>query len=76
MPNSTDVSNAIQQVLPDAEVIVEDLNGTGDHLQVSVISNAFKGLSRIRQHQLVYQALNKELANEEIHALALTTSTP
>lgn len=55
---------------------VEDLTGGGDHLQVKVVSAAFEGLSRIRQHQLVYGALRSELASEAIHALALQTSAP
>ena len=73
---SDDVIVAIQRVLPDAIVTVEDLKGSGDHLQVNVISSQFAGLSLIRQHQLVYQALSNELASEAIHALALNTSTP
>lgn len=70
------VEAAIQRAIPDANVTVEDLTGGGDHLQVSVISAAFDGLSRIRQHQMVYGALQQELASEAIHALALNTSTP
>uniref|UniRef100_UPI0037D9BD23 BolA/IbaG family iron-sulfur metabolism protein n=1 Tax=Vulcanococcus sp. TaxID=2856995 RepID=UPI0037D9BD23 len=50
--------------------------GGGDHLQVKVVSTAFDGLSRVKQHQLVYGALRSELASEAIHALALQTSTP
>ena len=57
------VRSAIQGSLPDAEVEVEDLTGGGDHLQVKVVSSAFEGLSRIRQHQLVYGALRSELAS-------------
>ena len=70
------VKAAIHRALPDAAVEVEDLTGGGDHLQVKVVSGAFAGLSRIRQHQLVYGALRQELASEAIHALALNTSTP
>ena len=70
------VESAIQNAIPDAHVTVEDLTGGGDHLQVSVVSAAFEGLSRIRQHQLVYGALQQELASEAIHALALTTAVP
>ena len=55
---------------------MEDLSGSGDHLQVNVISSAFAGLPLVRQHQLVYGALKDELATEAIHALALNTSTP
>ena len=71
-----DVGAAIKRALPDAQVTVEDLSGGGDHLQVSVVSTAFAGLSLIRQHQLVYAALKDELASEAIHALALNTTTP
>ena len=46
------VGAAIRSALPDAKVSVEDLTGGGDHLQVSVVSEAFAGLNRIRQHQL------------------------
>ena len=70
------VEAAIQRCIPDARVTVEDLTGGGDHLQVSVVSQAFQGLSRIRQHQLVYGALQQELASEAIHALALSTAIP
>ncbi len=76
MANTEEITKAIHCVLPNAEVTVEDLSGTGDHLQVKVISSKFEGLSRIRQHQLIYEALSDELASEAIHALALTTSTP
>jgi stress-induced morphogen len=70
------VKAAIHRAMPDAAVEVEDLTGGGDHLQVSVVSSAFAGLNRIKQHQLVYGALRQELASEAIHALALQTSTP
>ena len=70
------VKAAIVSALPGAVVEVEDLTGGGDHLQVRVVSTAFAGLNRIRQHQLVYGALQRELASEAIHALALQTSVP
>jgi stress-induced morphogen len=70
------VRSAILQALPDASVEVEDLTGGGDHLQVKVVSQAFAGLSRVKQHQLVYGALSGELASEAIHALSLQTDIP
>ena len=76
MVNSEDVVSAITKLIPDAQVSVEDLSGAGDHLQVNVISSSFKDLSLIKQHQLIYNALSRELANETIHALALNTSIP
>ena len=76
MVDFDEVGAAIKRALPDAQVTIEDMSGGGDHLQVSVISNSFTGLSLIRQHQLVYGALKNELASEAIHALALNTSSP
>ncbi len=76
MVHPDQVKAAITLAMPDAQVEVEDLTGGGDHLQVTVISAVFDGLTRVRQHQLVYGALRQELASEAIHALALQTSTP
>ena len=76
MVHPDQVRSAITQALPDATVDVEDLTGGGDHLQVKVVSSAFSGLSRVKQHQLVYGALRSELASEAFHALAVQTSLP
>ena len=75
MTTKTEVINLITKKLPNSEVSVENLKGN-DHLQVTVISTKFKGLSLVQQHQLVYSALKEELASEAIHALALKTGTP
>ena len=69
------VITLITKKLPDSKVTVENLKGN-DHLQVTVISSMFNGLSLVKQHQLVYSALKEELASEAIHALALKTETP
>ena len=69
------VISLIKNKLPDSEVTVENIKGN-DHLQVTVISSMFDGLSLVKQHQLVYSALKEELASEAIHALALKTETP
>ena len=76
MVTAAAVQSAICAALPDASVSVDDLTGGGDHLQVKVTSAAFAGLSRVRQHQLVYAALKDELESAAIHALALSTSLP
>jgi len=70
------VKQMIQSQLPDAEVVVRDLTGGGDHLEAIVISQEFEGKTRVKQHQLVYGALNSQLQSEAIHALALKTFTP
>ena len=75
MTTKSKVISLIKNKLPDSLVKVENLKGN-DHLQVSVISSEFNGLSLVKQHQLVYSALKEELASEAIHALALKTETP
>ena len=75
MITKDDVINLITKKLPDSEVFVENFKGN-DHLEVTVISSEFIGLSLIKQHKLVYSVLKEELASETIHALALKTETP
>ena len=75
MTTKNEVINLIKQKIADSEVYVENLKGN-DHLQVTVISSEFNGLSLVKQHQLVYSALKEQLASEAIHALALKTVTP
>ena len=69
------VIDLIKKSIPNSNVFVENLKGN-DHLQVTVISSEFDGLSLVKQHQMVYSALKEELASEAIHALALKTETP
>ena len=75
MTTKNEVIYLIKQKIADSEVYVENLKGN-DHLQVTVISSEFHGLSLVKQHQLVYSALKEQLASEAIHALALKTETP
>lgn len=70
------VKQTIQKEIPDAEVMVKDLTGGGDHLEAIVVSSQFEGKTKIKQHQLVYAALQAQLRSEAIHALALKTYTP
>jgi stress-induced morphogen len=73
--NVGDIERLIKQGIPDAIVEINDLAGDGDHYAAHVISKAFQGLSRVKQHQLVYEALQGRMGNE-LHALALTTTVP
>ena len=75
MTTKNEVIFLIKQKIVNSEVLVENLKGN-DHLQVTVISSEFNGLSLVKQHKLVYSALKEELASEAIHALALKTVTP
>ena len=70
-----EIERLIKQGIPDAKVTIEDLRGDGDHYAARVESAAFKGKSRIQQHQLVYQALGERMGGE-LHALQLTTAAP
>jgi stress-induced morphogen len=70
-----EIEALIKAALPDARVTVEDLAGDGDHYAASVVSEAFRGKSRVQQHQIVYAALRGRMGGE-LHALALQTSAP
>ena len=75
MPMSqTDLEARLRQAFPDADIALEDLAGDGDHYRAKIVSAAFAGLSRVRQHQLVYDALGGRMGGE-LHALALETVT-
>jgi stress-induced morphogen len=70
-----EIERLIKAGLPDAQVRIDDLRGDGDHYAATIVSAAFKGKSRVQQHQMVYQALQGRMGNE-LHALALQTSPP
>jgi len=73
--NAADIERLIKAGLPDAVVTITDLAGDGNHYAATVMSTAFKGKSRVAQHQLVYDALGGRMGGE-LHALALTTALP
>jgi stress-induced morphogen len=73
--DAAEIEALIVSALPDAKVTIEDLAGDGDHYAAKVVSSAFKGLSRVKQHQLVYAALQGRMG-AALHALALQTSAP
>ena len=72
---ASEIEALIRAALPDAEVEIRDLAGDGDHYAARVVSSAFAGLNRIKQHQLVYRALGGRVGNE-LHALQLETAAP
>jgi len=76
MPMSQpDLEAALREGFPDATIEIEDLAGDGDHYKARIVSAAFAGMPRVRQHQLVYAALKGKMGGE-LHALALETSAP
>jgi stress-induced morphogen len=72
---ASEIARLIKESIPDAEVVIEDLRGDGDHYAAQVTSKAFAGKSRVQQHQMVYQALRGRMG-DQLHALALQTSAP
>lgn len=72
---AADIELMIREALPDSEVTITDLAGDGDHYKAHVISAAFKGKTRVQQHQMVYAALQGRMGGV-LHALALTTAVP
>jgi len=70
-----DIEDMIRTAIPDAEVEIRDLAGDGDHYAAKVVSPSFAGMSRVRQHQLVYKALGGRMGGE-LHALQLETAVP
>ena len=76
MPMSiADLEANLREAFPDAQIAIDDLAGDGDHYRARIVSTAFSGLSRVKQHQLVYAALKGKVGGE-LHALALETSAP
>lgn len=70
-----EIERLIKEALPDAQVTIRDLAGDGDHYAATVVSAAFRGKSRVQQHQIVYAALKGQMGGV-LHALALQTSAP
>ncbi len=66
------LENLIADKFPDSKILVEDLAGDNNHYSVTIESSKFNGLSRIQQHQLVYQSLDG-LMDAELHAMQLKT---
>ena len=68
------IEKLIKDSIPNANVLIEDLRGDGDHYSATVISKLFKGKTKIEQHKMVYESLQGRMGNE-LHALMLKTKT-
>lgn len=75
---AADIEHLIREAFPTAKIEITDLAGDGNHYAASVTAEEFRGLNRVKQHQLVYAALKGKMdgPNGELHALALTTMAP
>lgn len=72
---SAQIESDLRAAFPDAVIQIDDLAGDGDHFRARIVSRAFAGMSRVRQHQMVYHAMNGKVGGL-LHALALETSAP
>ena len=72
---AADIEGMIKAALPDALIEITDLAGDGDHYAARVISESFRGTSRVKQHKAVYDALGGRMGGA-LHALQLTTACP
>ena len=72
---AAEIEELILKSFPDAKVTIEDLRGDGDHYAAQIVSEQFRGLTRVQQHKMVYSAMDGKMGNE-LHALALNTSVP
>ncbi|PWK67587.1 BolA family transcriptional regulator [Aminobacter sp. AP02] len=73
--DARDIEKLIKDGIPDAKVTIRDLAGDGDHYAAEVVSESFRGKTRVQQHQMVYDALKGNMGGV-LHALALQTSIP
>ncbi len=73
--DASEIERMIKEALPDAQVTIKDLAGDGDHYSAEVVSESFRGISRVKQHQMIYNALQGNMGGV-LHALALQTSAP
>ena len=73
--DASEIEKMILEALPDAKVAIRDLAGDGDHYSAEVVSESFRGKTRVQQHQMIYEALKGNMGGV-LHALALQTSAP
>ena len=67
-----EIEKLLKEGFPDADIEIQDLAGDDNHFSAKIISSAFKGKSRVQQHQMVYSSLKGKMGTD-LHALALTT---
>ena len=72
---SDEIEELILKTFPNAKIVIDDLRGDGDHYAAQIITEEFKGKTRVQQHQMVYNAMGGKMG-KELHALALNTSVP
>lgn len=72
---ASEIERRIKAALPDAVVTIDDLAGDGEHYRATVVSEAFRGKTRVEQHQMINAAFGGDLGTV-LHSLALQTRVP
>ena len=72
---AVEIEELILKTFPDAKIIIDDLRSDGDHYAAQIISEKFRGKTRVQQHKMVYNAMDGKMG-KDLHALALNTSAP
>ena len=67
-----EIEQLLKEGFPDADIQIQDLAGDDNHFSAKIVSSAFKGKSRVQQHQMGYSSLKGKMGTD-LHALALTT---
>ena len=73
--SANEIEVLILKTFPNAKITIDDLRGDGDHYAAQIITEEFKGKTRVQQHQMIYNAMEGKVG-KELHALALNTSAP
>ncbi len=66
----------LNEKFPGSVVGVIDMTGTGDHFEVRMSWEGFRGQGLIQQHRLVNEALRDRIDDGSIHALKIKTTIP
>jgi len=73
--SANEIEELILKTFPNAKITIDDLRGDGDHYAAQIVTEEFKGKTRVQQHQMIYNAMEGKVG-KELHALALNTSAP
>ena len=73
--SASEIEELILKTFPNAKITIDDLRGDGDHYAAQIITEEFRGKTRVQQHQMIYNAMEGKMGRE-LHALALNTSAP
>ena len=73
--SANEIEELILKTFPNAKITIDDLRGDGDHYAAQIITEEFKGKTRVQQHQMIYNTIEGKVG-KELHALALNTSAP